>query len=175
MKYIASHLCIKLEIAMKNILIILSCFLAFSLTANAQKSNYRSLKQIKWLAGNWKGMYNGAPFYEAWVSVNDSLMVNLSIEIKNNDTVVKEHGFIRIKNGGIIHGSTNATWVLTKLNDAEMVFENDTLKFANKIIWSHSVNGHWLAEIHNPRGVINYDLERVAWLDKAVNRFIKRE
>ena len=89
-------------------------------------------------------MYNGAPFYEAWVSVNDSLMVNLSIEIKNNDTVVKEHGFIRIKNGGIIHGSTNATWVLTKLNDAEMVFENDTLKFANKIIWSHSVNGHWL-------------------------------
>ena len=158
---------------MKNILIILSCFLF--LATNAQKSNYRSLKQIQWLGGNWKGMYNGAPFYEAWVIVNDSLMVNLAIEIKNNDTVVKENGFIRIKNGDIIHGGTNATWLLTKLNDREMVFENDTLKFANKIIWSHSANDHWLAEIHNPRGIINYDLERVAGLNKAVNRFIKKE
>ncbi len=164
---------IKFEIAMKNILIIFSCVL--SLTANGQQGNYKSLKQIKWLAGNWKGVYNGAPFYEAWVSINDSLMVNLSIEIKNNDTVVKEHGFIQIKNGNIIHGSTNATWALTKLNDTEMVFENDTLKFANKIIWSHSANDHWLAEIHNPRGIINYDLERVAWLNKTVNRFIKKE
>lgn len=160
---------------MKSIIVILFAFLAFSYVSCAQKTKYRSLKQIQWLSGNWKGMYNGAPFYEAWVSVNDSLMVNLSIEIKNNDTVVKEHGFIRIKNGAIIHGGTNATWELTKLSDKEMVFENDTLKFATKIIWSHAANDHWLAEIHNPRGVINYDLERVAWLDKAVNRFIKRE
>lgn len=175
MKKTASQAFTKFEIAMKNIIVIPVAFLAFSFISSAQKPKYRSLKQIQWLAGNWKGMYYGAPFYEAWVSVNDSLMVNLSIEIKNNDTVVKEHGFIRIKNGNIIHGSTNATWALTKLNDTEMVFENDTLKFANKITWSHSANDHWLVEIHNPRGIINYDLERVAWLNKTVNRFIKKE
>jgi hypothetical protein len=55
-----------------------------------------------------------------------------------------------------------------------MIFVNDTLKYANRIIWSHSANDHWLTEIHNPAGIIHYDLERVAWLNNAVNKFIKK-
>lgn len=161
---------------MKKINTILFCLLVFGFVSSAQQNKYSSLKQMKWLAGHWKGMYKGAPFYESWIMVNDSLMVNLSIEIKNKDTLVKENGFTRLqKNGTIIHGGTNASWQLTKLNDTEMIFENDTLKFANRIIWSHSPNDHWITVIHNPSGVINYDLERVPWLDKVVSRFINKK
>ena len=129
---------------------------------------------MKWMAGSWKGMYKGAPFYESWVVVNDSLLVNLSIEIKNNDTLIKENGFIRLQNGNITHGGTDAIWQLTKLSDTEMIFENDTLKYANRIIWSHATNDHWITVIHNPSGKINYDLERVPWLDKVVDKFIRK-
>lgn len=130
---------------------------------------------MKWLAGHWKGMYNGAPFYESWVWAHDSLMVNLAIEIKGGDTTIKENGFIRLKNGKITHVGTDATWQLAKLSDTEMIFVNDTLKFANRITWSHSANDHWLTEIHNPKGIIHYDLERVPWLNNAVNRFINKK
>ena len=78
---------------MKKINTILFCLLVVGFVSSAQQNKYRSLKQMKWLAGHWKGMYKGAPFYESWIMVNDSLMVNLSIEIKNKDTLVKENGF----------------------------------------------------------------------------------
>ena len=161
---------------MRKIVITLVCLFPFHLASFSQYNNYSSLKQMKWMSGNWKGMFNGAPFYEAWIYVNDTLMVNLSIEIKNNDTLVKEQGFISSRKGKIIHGGTNATCQLSKLNDTEMIFVNDTLKYANRIIWSHSKDDHWLTEIHNPGGkVINYDLVRVPWLAKAVNKFINRQ
>ena len=159
---------------MRNTFISLFVVLFMSLITHGQKNNKQSLKQMEWLAGYWKGMYNGAPFYEAWIKVHDSLMVNLAIEIKNTDTVVKENGFIRLQRGTIIHGGPDVTWRLTELTDSKMIFENDTLKYANKIIWSHSANDHWLTEIHNPGRVINYDLERVPWLKGAVDNFINR-
>jgi hypothetical protein len=160
---------------MRNIITILGFLIIFHTSLPAQKSEYNSLKQMRWLTGHWKGMYNGAPFYESWIWVNDSLMVNLSIEINEKDTIVKENGFNRLRQGKIIHGSTNAVWQLTELTDSKMVFANDTLKYANRIIWSHSANDHWLTEIHNPGGrVINYDLERVPWLERFVVNFINK-
>ena len=159
---------------MRNILLLFSCLLLFYFNSFPQKNKYTSLKQMEWLTGNWQGLYNNAPFYEAWIKVHDSLMINLSIEIKDKDTLVKEHGFIRLQNGDISHGGIDATWQLTKLNDTLMVFENDTLKFANRIAWSHSSGDHWLTEIQNPRGVIHYNLIRVPWLNEVVNNFINR-
>ena len=159
---------------MRKKITVLGCLLFFGFMSFTQTNKYTSLKQMKWLAGSWKGMYKGSPFYESWIMVNDSFLVNLSIEIKNNDTLVKENGFTRLQNGNIIHSGTDATWQLSKLSDTEMIFENDTLKFANRIIWSHSPNDHWITVIHNPSGVINYDLERVPWLDKVVDKFIRK-
>ena len=159
---------------MKNIL--LTCFLlaATSIDSFGQKNNYQSLKQMDWLAGYWQGTYQGGPFYEAWIKVNDSLFVNLGIEIKNNDTLVKENGFIRLQNGNITHGGGKDTWQLAELTDTKMVFENGALNYANKITWSHSTNDHWLTEIHNPKSIINYELVRIAWLKQVVDDFIRK-
>ncbi len=133
-----------------------------------------SVKDIAWLEGNWKGMFNNAPFYEAWRKVTDSVMVNFTIEIKGTDTLVKENGAIRLmkKNRGFV--GTDASWQIESLSGDKIVLKNDTLKYANRIIWSHAPNDHWLAEIHNPKGIIKYDLQRIAWLDEPVNRFIRK-
>lgn len=132
-----------------------------------------SIKQVEWLQGNWKGTYNNAPFYEAWRKATDSIMVNFRIEIKGNDTIVKENGAIRLMKGHEGYASKNASWELESLSDDMIVLKNDTLKYSNKIIWSHSPNDHWLTELHGPSGIINYDLERVPWLDEVVNRFMR--
>jgi hypothetical protein len=133
-----------------------------------------SAKDITWLEGSWKGMYNNAPFYEAWRKVTDSVMVNFTIEIKGTDTIVKENGAIRLmkQNRGFV--GRDASWELESLSADKIVLKNDTLKYANRIIWSHASNDHWLTEIHNPKSIIRYDLERVPWLEDVVNRFIRR-
>ena len=159
---------------MRNIFIAFVFILGLNFASFGQKTNYQSLKQMGWLAGYWQGTYKDAPFYEAWIKVHDSLIVNLAIEIKNNDTTVKESGFIRLQNGNIIHGSTNATWQLTELTDTKMVFENSTINYATKIIWSHSSTDHWLTDIHGSSGIIHYDLVRVPWLKATVDNFIRK-
>ncbi len=63
----------------KPILILLAMVLAckgYSQNAGADP------KQIEWLQGSWMGMYNNAPFFEAWRKVNDSVFVNFKIEIE---------------------------------------------------------------------------------------------
>jgi hypothetical protein len=163
----------------KQILII--CIAALSITScNAQQENKvpdktinPSIKQIEWLQGSWKGMYKNAPFYEAWRKATDSVMVNFLIEIKGTDTIVKENGAILLMKQKRGYSSTNASWQLESLSDDKIVLKNDTLKYANRIIWSHSSNDHWLTEIRSPTGTIYYDLERVTWPEEYVNRFIR--
>jgi hypothetical protein len=133
-----------------------------------------SVRDITWLEGNWKGMYNNAPFYEAWRKATDSVLVNFTIEIKGTDTIVKENGAIRLMKKHRGFAGMDASWELESLSANKIVLKNDTLKYANRIIWSHSPNDHWLTEIHNPKGVIHYDLERVPWLEDVVNRFIRK-
>jgi hypothetical protein len=133
-----------------------------------------SVKDIAWLEGSWKGMYNNAPFYEAWRKVTDSMMVNLTIEIKGTDTIVKENGALRLMKKNRCFVGKDASWEIESLSADKIVLKNDTLKYANRIIWSHSLNDHWQTEIHNPKAIIKYDLERMAWLDDFVNRFIRK-
>ena len=149
----------------------IGCLACLSLTSCKAQG---SVKDIAWLEGNWKGTYNNAPFYEAWRKATDSVMVNFTIEIKGNDTIVKENGAIRLMKLNRDFIGRDASWKLESLSGDKIVLKNDTLKYANRIIWSHSPNDHWLTEIHNPKGVIHYDLERVPWLEEVVNRFIRK-
>jgi hypothetical protein len=166
---------------MKHILFI--CLTSCSLTwCMAQKESNKedktgkaSVKDIEWLQGSWMGQYNNAPFYEAWRKFTDSVMVNFTIQIKGTDTIVKENGAIRLMKQKPGFAGMDASWELESLSGDKIVLKNDTLKYANRIIWSHSPNDHWLTEIHNPGGrIFKYDLERVPWLEEVVNRFIRK-
>jgi hypothetical protein len=160
---------------MRKNLLILIIVVAFALSSQAQKSKQSSpIGKIEWLIGSWQGTYQGKPFYEAWRKFNDSTLVNFTIEISNNDTIVKEDAAIRYDGKTVIYGSKTAQWKLTDLSETSMTFANDTLKFANKITWSHSKDDHWLTVIKNPTNTINYDLIRVKWLERYVDAYISK-
>lgn len=140
----------------------------------AQKENKIPITQVEWLQGNWQGTYKNAPFYEAWRKATDSVLMNFTIEIKGTDTIVKENGAILLMKQNRGYRSPGAKWDLESLTDDKVVFRNDTLKYSNRIVWSHSANDHWLTELHNPDGsIVYYDLVRVSWLEDVVNRFIR--
>ena len=151
------------------------CF-AFNYCGNTQQRTPKEdFNKMKWLIGSWKGVANNRPFYEAWRRVNDSVYVNFSIEIKNGDTVVSEGSPIYRELGSVYLGQSPARWKLTRLTDDEMVFENDTLKFSNKIIWHHTLIDHWYTELVNPDNrIAKYDIIRMPELDAVVDRFIQQ-
>lgn len=155
---------------------LLLCYILFiCLNACAQKpAPDNSIPKMQWLAGAWQGTYNDKPFYEAWKKKNDSILVNFTIEINNNDTIVKEHGAMIYNGKGVVYFGGSGQWKLADVTDTSIVLSNDTLKFANKITWTHSKNDHWLTVIENPKSVIRYDLVRVDWLDKYVDRFLNK-
>lgn len=159
-----------------NTKVLLSCYLlVLSLNACAQQAgSSNAVAKMGWLAGTWQGTYQGKPFYESWKKKNDSTLVNLVIEITQRDTIIKEHGAIMSGSKGTVYIGADAQWKLTDLTDTSIVLSNDTLKYANKITWSHSKDDHWLAVIQNPKNVIKYDLVRVDWLDKYVDNFIAK-
>jgi hypothetical protein len=160
---------------MKTRLLLSSFILTLVLNACAQKANPANpVAKMGWLVGTWQGTYKGQPFYEAWKKKNDSTLVNFTIEVTQRDTIIKEHGAIVATSKGTLHRGVDAQWKLIDVNDTLIVLGNDTLKFANRITWSHSKNDHWLVVIQNPKNVVEYDLVRVDWLDKYVDRFIAR-
>src|SRR5215813_13063155 len=89
-----------------------------------------AIKKASWLVGTWKGMNNGAPFYETWRIQNDSL-VNYTIEIKNNDTIITRQTSLRSMGQKIVFGK-KGDWQLKRITGNEIVLENDTSKYSNR-------------------------------------------
>jgi hypothetical protein len=157
---------------MKTVLTL--AILIISSAANSQSTSREKFDQMQWLVGSWKGMAGNDAFYEAWRRVNDSVYVNFSIEFKNGDTVVREGSPIHIMKGEIFLGVPPTYWKLTKLKVDEIKFENDTLKFSNKILWQHTKDDHWFTELKHPKTTVTYDLIRMPELDGVVDRFIQK-
>lgn len=143
-------------------------------TVNAQYG-LSDIPKLLWLEGSWKGMHQGKPFYEAWRKANDSTLHNFSIEIKGTDTLVKEAGRIVLKGSDIWFSDGTAAWKLRRLNAAEMVFENDTLRYSNRIIWFRTSDDHWLTLLQHPRATQHYDIVRIPELEAVVNRFLAQK
>lgn len=160
---------------MKIKLLLLCHLIVFSLNACAQKATSSNpVSKMGWIVGSWQGTYKDKPFYESWKKKNDSVLVNLTIEVTKTDTVIKENGVMMAGGKGTVYLGSTAQWKLTAVTDTSIVLSNDTLKYANKITWWHSKDDHWLTVIENPKDVIKYDLVRVAWLDKYVDNFMAK-
>ncbi len=115
---------------------------------------------MNWLIGSWKGMHNGKPFYEAWRQTKN-LLVNFAIEINGTDTTVKEETAIFIDTNQITLGKLPTQWKLKRLTPSEMMFENDTLKYSNRIIWLHTLEDHWVTILQNPKSTVYYDMVKM--------------
>lgn len=149
------------------------CLFAFVLLAlQVTAQNKNEIQNMHWLVGSWQGMHKDKPFYEAWRKASDNVLVNFSIEIKGNDTLVKEEGAIVIKNDKVLLGKAPTQWILKRSMNNELVFENDSLKFSNRIIWLHTKNDHWFTILQHPKSTVYFDMVKVPALDVIVDRFI---
>jgi hypothetical protein len=152
----------------------LICFISFLLalnSASAQKDE-PLVNRMSWLVGTWKGMYNGQPFYEAWRKAGDNVLVNFTIEIKGKDTVVKEGTAIVANGNKVVFGTAPNQWTLKRLMGNEIMFENDTMRYSNRIIWFHTPDDHWLTILQHPKSTMYYDMIKQPQLEAVVDRFI---
>ncbi len=155
---------------MKTRLTILLLVLTFYVQAqNSIDSN--QISKLTWLTGSWKGMYNGKPFYESWRKFSDKVLVNFSIDIKDKDTVVKEETAIVFTGSKTIFGK-KGEWVLKRVMSNEMMFECDTCKFSNRIIFLRTNDDHWFTILQHPKSTMYYDMVRIKELDAIVDKFI---
>jgi len=138
----------------------------------SQTNQPNPISKMEWLVGSWKGLDNKMPFYEAWRRANDSTLTNFSIDISNGDTIIKEQT-------AIIGKDTSATlskrWLLKRLTSNEIMFENDTMSFSNRIIWLHTKENHWLTILQHPKSTTYYDMTKAPELDMLVDKFIERK
>ncbi len=125
-----------------------------------QPNRDSAINRMNWLIGSWKGMHNGKPFYEVWRQTKN-LLVNFAIEINGTDTTVKEETAIFIDTNQITLGKLPTQWKLKRLTPSEMMFENDTLKYSNRIIWFHTSDVHWFTILQNPKSTVYYDMVKM--------------
>ena len=147
-------------------------FTLFYANSFSQTNKANPISKMEWLVGSWKGMDNNKPFYEAWKKANDSVLVNFSIEISNGDTVIKEQSAIIKKDTSVILGKR---WTLKRVTGNEIMFENDTMKFSNRIIWLHTKEDHWFTILQHPGSTAYYDMVKVPQLDRLVDKFIEEK
>ena len=148
------------------LMMIISCY-------SQNQVSVKDFKKMKWLIGSWKGSVAQDFFYEAWRPFNDSVLVNFKIEIKNGDTSIRESGALYFKDKELLYGNRTVSWKLVRLTDNEIVLKNDSLPYSNTIIWVYNGNNHWLAILENPDSTVYYDLEKIPWLDKKIDEFIR--
>jgi|SRR5687767_9571745 len=148
------------------LLIIISCY-------SQNQVSGKDFKKMWWLIGSWRGSVAQNFFYEAWRPFNDSVLVNFKIEIKNGDTSISESGALYFKGKELIYGNRSVSWKLARLTENEIVLKNDSLMYSNTIIWLYNGNNHWLAILENPESTVYYDLEKIPWLDKKIDEFIR--
>jgi hypothetical protein len=150
---------------------IISLFI-FLFNANICFSQSDSVfKNLRWLEGSWKGDYNGQPFYEGWRLVNNEL-VNFEIKIHGGDTIVSRQNQIKMIDGVLHLGKGPVYWKLKRLTSNEMMFENDTAKYSNRIIWLHLKNDHWFTILQNPKTTAYYDMVRVPELEAHIDKYL---
>jgi hypothetical protein len=137
-----------------------------------QKFTSSQFKAVNWLQGSWKGMAGKEPFYEAWRLANDSTFVNLAIEIKNGDTLLKEAGALVFRDGKIFLGQKATQWTARRMHPNEIVLQNDTLRFSNTIIWLRTNDDQWLTILEHPGSTVYYDMTKDAILDRKVEAWI---
>jgi hypothetical protein len=147
-------------------------FILFDCKSFSQTNKPNPISKMEWLVGSWKGLDNNKPFYEAWRKTNDSTLVNFSIDISNSDTIIKEQTAIISKDASAM---LSRRWLLKRLTGNEIMFENDTTSFSNRIIWLHTKENHWFTILQHPKSTAYYDMIKVPELDILVDKFIEQK
>jgi len=136
----------------KTILLLVAVALVIS-CKKSEKEN--KLEAANWLVGTWENKSDYGDMIEIWNKSNDSLYVGNSYFIKQKDTLHSESIELKQKGDVVLYiptvkGQNNdqpVTFQLTKQTPKQLVFENPTHDFPQKIVYQQITTDSLVATI----------------------------
>lgn len=134
-------------------LILLTLVLTFIACKKTEKENKISV--ASWLVGSWENKADDGTMVESWEKSNDSTYVGTAYYIKNNDTLHHENMTLLQKGSEVVYmatvqGQNNdepVTFLLTKSNPKQLVFENPNHDYPQKIAYQQITDDSLVASI----------------------------
>jgi hypothetical protein len=102
--------------------------------------------QLGWLAGCWQGEARGRTFEEHWMKPAGGSMIGMSRTVAQAKTVATEFLSIEVVEGKLSYvarpsGQATTAFPATKVTATEVVFENLTHDFPQRIIYRKTAEG----------------------------------
>ena len=123
--------------------------------AKKAKAQGPSVEQLAWLAGSWRFEKEGRVIDEHWLAPAGGLMVGTSRTVAKGKAL--EFEFMMIREGaGILFfvawpsGKSETAFPMTSISATQVVFENPTNDFPQKITYARQADGSLLAWIEGP-------------------------
>ena len=126
---------------MKSIFVILVTSLLVCLSSVGSAQERASVEDLAWLAGCWASDGGEAGSGEQWTVPAGRTLLGVSRTVQNSRTVAHEFLQIRETEAGEIayiaqpSGQTEATFLMVRLAEREVVFENPDHDFPQRIIY----------------------------------------
>ncbi|MDN5286093.1 MAG: hypothetical protein JWR38_2367 [Mucilaginibacter sp.] len=122
---------------------------------SAQTNNVSKLKKAAWLIGTWKHQSPKGSSTETWHKLNDSTYIAKSYVLRGTDTVSTESVRLEQRDGNLYYIPTvknqnegkPVSFKLTTSSAGQLVFENATHDFPQKITYTPIKQDSLLAEI----------------------------
>ncbi len=152
------------------IALVASLLMGLSSVSSAQEP--ASVEDLVWLAGCWASVGSEAGSGEQWTVPAGKTLLGVSRTVKNSKTVAYE--FLRIREtdaGDIEHianpsGQSEASFLMVRLSEREVVFENPAHDFPQRIIYRLEAEGSLVARIE---GEVNGEVRTVDFPMKRVD------
>ena len=112
-----------------------------------------SVDDLAWLAGCWASVGGEAGSGEQWTAPAGNTLLGVSRTVQNSETVAYEFLRIRETEAGEIEyiakpsGQEEATFIMVRLSEGEVVFENSGHDFPQRIIYRLKAGGNLEARI----------------------------
>ena len=120
-----------------------------------QKSD---LIKIKWIEGKWKGMYNGAPFYEIYQLINDSTLLVTSFDWNGKDSSNTSKTYLGWYDDAFYLGNAR-NYKVTAITDSQILMIPNS-NASNSVLWKFRTDSSWDAILESPKATNKYLMER---------------
>ena len=122
---------------------------------NGKESPVRQIAKAEWLIGAWENKMPNGTLSENWEKENDSVFKGQSFFIHGKDTIHSESIALVEENGTLMYrptvqgqnGGKPVDFKLTSATDKQLVFENPSHDFPQKISYTKITNDSLVAEI----------------------------
>ena len=126
-------------------------------TMSARESPKSSIADIAWLAGCWERTAGETRIEEQWMRPGGGTMLGMSRTVSGDTTRTYEYMQIREEGGRLVFtarpaGQTQAWFASIRVTPSQVVFENPTHDFPQRVIYARGAGDSLYARIEGERG-----------------------